>query len=84
MTDVSVKEQELLYVRVVDGGVPRMRFVSLSTSRKQAVSRIFPQRAIVHTIDTLTKWKVSLTGLKIKCLVNEYLDWSGIQDVVNF
>ena len=34
MTDVSVKEQELLYVRVVDGGVPYMRFVSLEYLEK--------------------------------------------------
>ena len=36
--------------------------------------------AIVHTIDTPTKWKVPLTGLQIKFLVKAYLDRKGIHD----
>ena len=33
-TDVSVKQQEQLYMRVVDGGVPCMSFVSLEYLEK--------------------------------------------------
>ena len=36
--------------------------------------------AIVQSIDTLTKWKVPLTGMEIKFLVKAYLDRKGIND----
>ena len=61
-TDVSDQEQELLYVRVVDGGVPCMRFVSLEHLEKADAASVL--RDIESAMDKQVgcPWKTKLVG----------------------
>jgi hypothetical protein len=63
-TDTSVQEQEIIYIRTVESGVPRMEFVSVESCEKSDAPSIL--KAIENAMETEIQdrdWKSKLVGL---------------------